>query len=137
MPYFYTHLRTANGVERDDLGTEYPSLDAAYLDACAGIPKLMAELVQEGHDPSACSFEIRDEADQLLWEVPFLERTTKGPRRRSPTRPQISAETQVLLNQIDLLLLSIRKETEHMRANILEAHEHAATTRAIQRWRGF
>ncbi|WP_444980397.1 DUF6894 family protein, partial [Methylobacterium soli] len=65
MAHFYTHLRTAEGLERDEIGTEYPSLEAAYLNACAGIPRLAAELIEEGHDPSACSFEICDGADQL------------------------------------------------------------------------
>ncbi|WP_336490020.1 DUF6894 family protein [Methylobacterium nigriterrae] len=127
MTHFYTHLRTAEGLERDEIGTAYPSLEAAYLDACASIPKLAAELIAEGHDPSACSLEICDGADLLLIEVPFLERVRRAQKPSRPGPPAISPETQVLLDQLDLLTLSIRDETAKLRGNLAQAREEVAS----------
>ncbi|WP_336490632.1 DUF6894 family protein [Methylobacterium nigriterrae] len=93
MTLYHFHLRTAHGLERDEAGLLCPNLEAAYLDACASIPKLAAELIEQGHDPSACSFEICDRHDLLLMEIPFLERVSRvqKPARRVP--PAISRET--------------------------------------------
>ena len=109
-----------------------PDLETAYFDVCKTIPKLMAELVQEGHDPAACAFEIRDEADQLLMEVPFLERVTKGPRSRQPAAFALSPETEALFNQLDLLTLSINRETTRLHENVERAFSQAARMRATQ-----
>ncbi|WP_444980403.1 DUF6894 family protein, partial [Methylobacterium soli] len=66
MTLYHFHLRTADGLERDETGMICPDLETAYLDACRAIPALMAEMVLKGHDPAACAFEIRDGTDQLL-----------------------------------------------------------------------
>jgi len=130
MTRYYTHLQTTDGLERDEIGTEYPSLEMAYLDACKGLPKLMAELVEEGHDPASCILEIRDDTDLLLMEVPFLERVTR--RRKPVPQPSVPSETQELFNHLDLLTLSIRAQTEQLQANMMAAQEHLATARAIR-----
>ncbi|GJE46070.1 hypothetical protein F6X53_29880 [Methylobacterium soli] len=109
-----------------------PDLETAYLDVCRTIPKLMAELVQEGHDAAACAFEIRDEADQLLMEVPFLERVTKRPRACQPAPLALSPETEALFNQLDLLTLAINRETTRLHENVERAFRQAAHMRAAQ-----
>ena len=43
MSFYHFHLRTADGLERDEIGMRHPNLEAAYLDACRAIPSLMAE----------------------------------------------------------------------------------------------
>ena len=40
MPRYFFHLRTAAGLEDDELGLEFPGLEAAYLDACRAIPEM-------------------------------------------------------------------------------------------------
>ncbi|WP_238296039.1 DUF6894 family protein, partial [Methylobacterium soli] len=65
MTVYHFHLRTAHGLERDEIGLICPNLEEAYLDACASIPKLAVDLIEQGYDPSACIFEIYDGADQL------------------------------------------------------------------------
>lgn len=131
MPHYYTHLQTADGLERDEIGTEYPNLETAYLNACQGLPKLMAELVEEGHDPASCILKIHDEDDLLLMEVPFLERVTK--RRKPSSRPTASSEMQALFNRLDIVVLSIRVQTEQLQTNMLEAQRHLESTRVIIR----
>jgi hypothetical protein len=134
MTVYHFHLRTAHGLERDEIGLLCPNLEEAYLDACASIPRLAVDLIEEGHDPSACCFEICDGANQLLMEVPFLERIKRvqKPPRQEPLA--ISRETQALFDQLDLLRLSIRDEMAKMRANLAQAHEETASIQAQAKW---
>jgi len=132
MTLYHFHLRTAEGLERDEAGLIRPDLETAYLDACKTIPALMAELVGKGHDPSCCAFEITDAADQLLMEVPFLERVTKGVRSRRPPPPVLSPETQALFNQLDLLTLAINRETARLYENMEFARRQMASLRTSQ-----
>ena len=130
MSFYHFHLRTADGLERDEIGMKHPDLEAAYLDACRAIPSLMAELAQGGHDPGRCAFEITDTADQLLMEVPFLERLTKGQNVQRPAKPVLSPETQALFNQLELLTLSIGRETTRLLENMEQASERMARMQA-------
>lgn len=78
MPVFHFHLRTAEGLERDEEGIEFQDLEAAYLDMCDGLPRMVSDLVEEGHDPGRCTFEITDAFGRMLMEVPLTERCTRG-----------------------------------------------------------
>ncbi|AWN40759.1 DUF6894 family protein [Methylobacterium durans] len=62
MPWFYFHLRTPAGLERDDVGLDLIGIEAAYLDACRAIPTLTTELLAKKTDPWRCRFEIADAA---------------------------------------------------------------------------
>jgi hypothetical protein len=128
MPFYYFHLRTADGLDRDEIGLVYANIEAAYLGACTAIPKLLAELVQGGHDPSRCIFEITDTEGRRLIDVPFLERAT---RRRLPQPPVVSAETKALLDRIDVLTLAIGGEITRLGANLAEARALMETMQTI------
>jgi hypothetical protein len=132
MTHYHFHLRTAAGVERDEIGLTCVNLEAAYLDACRAIPGLMTELMRKGHDPGCCAFEIHDRADQLLMEVPFLERVRRSPRPQLPDALSLSPETQALFNQLDLITLAIGSETTRLRANMEVASKQLAIMRVTQ-----
>jgi hypothetical protein len=69
----------------------FPDLDAAYLDLCEGLPRLVAELVEEGHDPGRCAFEVTDAEGRPLMEVPLLERL-RARAARPPAQPEPEAQ---------------------------------------------
>ncbi|WP_132254575.1 DUF6894 family protein [Methylobacterium segetis] len=73
MPWFYFHLRTPDGLDRDEIGLELIGIEAAYLDACRAIPMMADELLEKKVDPRCCCFEITDRAGQALLELPFTE----------------------------------------------------------------
>ena len=87
MPWFYFHLRTPQGLEPDDTGLEFAGIEAAYLEACASIPEISADLACEGKNPARYAFEITDPAGRPLMEVPFTEILDRGRRpNASPFR---------------------------------------------------
>ncbi|AWN38170.1 DUF6894 family protein [Methylobacterium radiodurans] len=73
MPLFFFDVRTPRGVEPDDIGSEFGSVEAAYLEACKAIPGMLVDLQREGEHARDLAFEIRDEAGRELWQIPFNE----------------------------------------------------------------
>jgi hypothetical protein len=73
MPHFFFNY-TSGGVNCvDDIGTEFPSLEAAYLDACEAALALAFEKLRGRQDPTNDAFEIVDEKQNLLMHLPFSE----------------------------------------------------------------
>jgi len=81
MPLFFFHLRTPSCLEEDELGLELDDVETAYLDACRAFPPMATDLLDCGHEPLGCSFEITNGAGELLMEVPFSEAISAKRRR--------------------------------------------------------
>ncbi|MCJ2021769.1 hypothetical protein MKK84_30895 [Methylobacterium sp. E-065] len=92
MPWFYFHLRSPEGLNRDDIGLEFPSMEAAYLEACHTVPEMSADIVRKKANPARHAFEITDDSGALLIEVPFTE-VLDG--RYRPVPPKETAQRQV------------------------------------------
>jgi len=73
MPRYFFHLRVGAVLEIDDVGLELPDSYQAYLEACRTLPRLAEEMLDSGRDPLHCRFEIADEHNQRLFEIPFAE----------------------------------------------------------------
>ena len=73
MPLFFFHVRSAQGLERDAIGLELPSAEAAYLEAFEAVPGLALELLARGGSPGQYAFEVVDRRGMVLWDIPFAE----------------------------------------------------------------
>ena len=60
MPLFFFNHSSAGSVCVDDLGTEFPSLEAAYLDTCDAVLDMAFEKLRTQQDPEDDSFDIID-----------------------------------------------------------------------------
>ena len=60
MPRYYFHIRNADGMARDEEGTDLPDLDSAYKAALVCARELMAIGVKEGADRMPESILITD-----------------------------------------------------------------------------
>lgn len=83
MPRFHFNLLSTEGRQADDVGFEFPNVEAAYLEAYASIPLMACDLLRRGLDPMQAAFEITDVNDQIVFLVPFSERVRA--RRQKPT----------------------------------------------------
>jgi hypothetical protein len=84
MPVFFFNHSSAGNVCVDDIGTEFPSLEAAYLDTCGAVLDIAFEKLCTQQDPQDDSFDITDVEGHTLMHVPFSEvlrprRATKIP----------------------------------------------------------
>ena len=82
MPRFHFNLLSTEGRQADDVGFEFPNVEAAYLEAYESIPLMACDLLRRGLDPMQATFEIADVNDQVVFLVPFSERVRT--RRAKP-----------------------------------------------------
>jgi hypothetical protein len=73
MPRFFFHFTSQGDVSRDEVGTEFPSLEAAYLDSCQSALEMSIDKLRVRDDPTNDSVEIADESGRLLMTIPFSE----------------------------------------------------------------
>jgi hypothetical protein len=73
MPIFFFDFTSEGMIETDDIGTEFPSLEKAYLDACRSALEMSFEKLRDRSDPNLDSVEILDAERRPLMHVPFSE----------------------------------------------------------------
>lgn len=73
MPLFFFNHSSPGNVCVDDVGTEFPSLEAAYLDTCDAVLDIAFEMLRTQQDPEDNSFDIMDVEGHVLMHVPFSE----------------------------------------------------------------
>jgi hypothetical protein len=73
MPRFFFNLSSQGKVSMDETGTEFSSLEAAYLDTCDAILEIAVEKLRARENPATDAFEIADEQGNVLMQVPFSE----------------------------------------------------------------
>ena len=73
MPQFFFNYTADSATMVDDIGTEFPSLEAAYLSTCEAALAIAFEKLQARRDPANDEFEILDDKRNLLMQVPFSE----------------------------------------------------------------
>jgi len=73
MPRFFFHFISRDDAGRDDVGTVFPSLEAAYLDAYDAALGISLEKLRARDDPANDGVEITDEDGRMLMYIPFSE----------------------------------------------------------------
>jgi hypothetical protein len=73
MALFFFHLVSPGSYCADEIGGEFPTVEAAYLDAWEAALEMGCEMLKERRDPCRHQFEITDDQGCFLLEVPFSE----------------------------------------------------------------
>ncbi|WP_336490633.1 DUF6894 family protein [Methylobacterium nigriterrae] len=133
MPCYYFHLRTAAGLQRDEEGLAFPSLEAAYLDVCRAVTTMGAELVQRGQNPTRHVFEITDAAGRLLMKVPFSEMLSKGERPQRPVSPALALRAQAEKARTRHLIARVQEEREALHATLSQTQKLLVRLRKVAR----
>ena len=82
MARYFFHLLFPDGASKDDIGTELPNAEAAYLEACETALDLSFEMLRNRSDPSRHAFEVADESGRIIFEIPFAEVTRPAARNQ-------------------------------------------------------
>jgi hypothetical protein len=115
MARYFFHLVSPGQCSRDDIGTELPNAEAAYLEACDTAIELSYEMLRERQDPSRHTFEITDSDGHMVFELPFAEVTR--PAERVPPRADLRA--------------SIHRHHEHASGIISELRANFGQTQSL------
>jgi hypothetical protein len=86
MPLFFFDFTSGGTIEADDIGTEFPSLEEAYLDACRSALEMSFEKLRTRSDPNLDSVEILDAQRHSLMQVPFSDVLRPKPPRPPAVR---------------------------------------------------
>src|SRR6185503_6678987 len=84
MPRFFFHLVSPGSYDVDQEGSEFCSVESAFLDAREAAIDMAAEMLKDRIDPSRHQFEIVDAEGRFLIELPFSE--VLRPRTKPPNR---------------------------------------------------
>jgi hypothetical protein len=127
MPLFFFDFTFDGVTDTDDLGVQYASLEAAYLDTCRAALDISFEKLQAHRNAHLDSVEILDGNRRFLMLVPFSEvlrpRTAILPAQRDcekliqSCRQQI-ARAERLRAELVLEFKNIRSTTDVIRANL-------------------
>ena len=127
MPHFFFDLTSGGVVTLDDIGTDYPSLEEAYLETCRAALDMSFEKFRSRDDPRDDSFDILDEQRRALMHVPFSDvlqpRTRPNPVSATPTieacrrhrarndalRADVRSELKKMESAVDTMLTSMAR----------------------------
>ncbi|MES5488300.1 hypothetical protein QMZ05_36640 [Bradyrhizobium sp. INPA03-11B] len=126
MPRFFFNLTSHGNVTLDETGTEFPSLEAAYIDTCQAILDIAFEKLRARQDPATDSFEITDEQRSVLMLVPFCEVLLPAAAKNRPVRLKT---IQLLDNCRDQFARSAALQAD-MRAEFQQARKTFSDIRA-------
>jgi hypothetical protein len=113
MPRFFFHFTSGDEVSRDEIGTVFPSLEAAYLDGCRSALEMSFDKLRLRDDPTNDSVEITDGSGRPLLNIPFSE----------VLRPQKQAGVQANRRATDSIIQAC--ESQRLRSNTLRSELHA------------
>ena len=81
MARYFFHLVSPQGLSKDDIGTDLPNAEAAYLEGCDTALEMSFDMLRERQDPSRHAFEITDGDGRVVFELPFAEVTRPADRK--------------------------------------------------------
>jgi hypothetical protein len=121
MPRFFFHFMSQDDVSVDEVGTVFPSLEAAYLDGCQSALEISIDKLRARDDPTNDSVEIADESGRVLMNIPFSE--VLRPRQKASIQTHRHA-TDDALQTCERQMLRNRK----LRSELLAEYEKTQST---------
>ncbi len=73
MARYFFHFRQGTSLSADDVGSEFVTVEDAYLSAVRAAQDMWHELLIKREDPLECSFEVFDQRGNEVFILPFSE----------------------------------------------------------------
>ena len=111
MQTYYFHLRRNDELSIDHDGSEFNSVEAAYLGAFKAAQEMWGDCAHRRIDPSNWQFEVTDKNRVRLFVLPFREILKSSESR---TKPVAAPEVQMMK------ILTQQKRVQRVTAELLE-----------------
>lgn len=121
MPLYFFHLSGPEGCSRDDVGIEYPNVEAAYLGAHQAALDISLDLLRVRTDPNCHSFEIMDQDGEVLFELPFSE--VMQPSRHARPPGDMHARIHLQRERAGRALSELHRSVERTRSLLAATRE--------------
>ena len=135
MPQYFFHLRSTAATQRDELGSEFSDLDAAYLDTCQAITGMAVDLSNACCNPKPYVFDITDAAGRVLMQVPFGEMLNRGQEPERPAQPSLRWQSLPEVERCQRLAGELAEEIARLRDTVQQSRALVAQARSAKRWR--
>ena len=127
MPRYFFNFREGTKYSADDEGSDFDSVEAAYLEVFRTAQEMWSELLLQKRDPRDCAFEIVDGAGTSLIVMPFSEvlEACSGKAAAAPAefpRPYFDAISSQA---------RARRLCSDLAEQVQQAHTSLARTRAL------
>ena len=141
MNRFFFNFREGRNHSHDEEGSDFETLEEAYLDIYATIQEMWGELLAQHRDPRTCAFEITDPGGVLLIDVPFVEvldacgpgEASSGEKARELTRPGTGKGTRAIFPLLMSNVGHMDRLTSELRAEMTRTAETVEQTRSLLR----
>lgn len=127
MPHFFFNHTSGGATFVDEVGTDFPSLEAAYLDTYEAALAIAFEKLRRRQDPITDSFEIIDDERNLLMQVPFSEVLRPAAATNTSTMRQ---KASLALDNCGRLVARNRRLKHELRAEFARTRGLFASIRA-------
>jgi hypothetical protein len=135
MPQYFFHLRSTAATQRDELGSEFSDLDAAYLDTCQAITDMAADFSTACCNPEPYVFDIADGTGRVLMQVPFGEMLNRGQKPHKPVPPSPKWKALPEVERCQRLAGDLAEQVAALRSTIQQSRALVAQSRSAKRWR--
>lgn len=78
MPTFYTHIDNGTGYQRDEVGADFPDLNAARESAITGGLLILADEINSGAETARMMIYLEDDRHVTLAVIPILTNVGRG-----------------------------------------------------------
>jgi hypothetical protein len=128
MARFYFHLVSPGSYCPDDVGSEFPDVEAAYMEAWQAALEMGCEMLKERRDPCRHQFEIADDQGRFLMEVPFSE--AMRPAGQAVQNPGLRSQLRQRMQRSRDLRADIKAEFVKTREVLQSSHAMLERARA-------
>ena len=84
MPLLFFHLASPSGINLDDEGSYFGTVEEAYLDTYRAVLEMSPDMVRARSNPLDYSFEVTDPSGLHVFNLSFEEVLTAGRHGASP-----------------------------------------------------
>jgi hypothetical protein len=113
MARFFFHFRQGAKLVIDELGSEFDTVEDAYLSAYRAAQDMWRDLLVERRDPRKCSFEVSDAQNRQLFVLPFMEVLEACLKDEGEALAHPGPEPLITALQMQELITRLRNEIAH------------------------
>lgn len=121
MSRFFFDFRQGVDLATDHEGIEFPGMEEAYLDAYEAALDMWSELLRQRRDPTLCYFEVRNEARELLFTLPFSEVMDACKDRKTTLAARVRVDAIATRQYAEYASVNLAKTIKVMRQTLRDS----------------
>lgn len=123
MARFYFDFCQAGDCTADTVGIALANVEEAYLEVVKAAQEMWSELLKQRCDPRCCRFEVRSEAGDVLFCLPFQEVLDCCTQSRGVVHPSLFTEIALTHDYARRARSELRQEIQNSHRVLNQSHQ--------------